>query len=220
MSEPVHDPSTAGTPPGPPTRLWVVAGILAVVAVVAIALLVISTGDDGDDGSSEVATGTSAPPGTDQPGTDTAPTTAEASDPAPTTATTVDAPGSTSTEAPEGPTTEPTEPTAPPVTADPAQCRDVATDTDPEYPAQAVFVAWTRGDRACAQELMSDEALGQLFARDGSDATDVFQGCSEVDDGDPHFDCAFSYEGGSTHFRMRYSPTVGWQVFEVYQVAD
>jgi len=83
-----------------------------------------------------------------------------------------------------------------------------------------VFIAWTRGDRACAAELMTATALLSLFERDGSTANDVFQGCSEVDAPDPHFDCAFTYPGGSTHYRMNFGATGGWSVFEVVQVAD
>src|SRR3546814_6991647 len=75
-------------------------------------------------------------------------------------------------------------------------------------------------DEACAAELMTDDARADLFERDGAGATDQFQGCTEQDDPDRHMDCAFTYPGGATHFRLVHSATDGWQVFEVYQVAD
>ena len=31
---------------------------------------------------------------------------------------------------------------------------------------------------------------------------------------------AFTYEGGATEYRMNYSETEGWTVFEVFQIAD
>lgn len=199
----VEGPPTGGPPPwgpaGPPPdrRPWVIAGILGLIAIVAIALLLVG-GDDDEDGTSETST-------TVEETTTSESTTTSAS-------TTTEAP--TTTEA--ATTTE-----APPVTADPAQCREAGSDpTDPESPAQAVFIAWTRGDEACADELMTDDALAELFARDGSGATDVFQGCTEQADPEPHTDCAFTYEGGATHYKLVFSPTDGWQVYDIEQVAD
>jgi hypothetical protein len=37
---------------------------------------------------------------------------------------------------------------------------------------------------------------------------------------DPHIDCAFTFEGGATHFKTSYSDTDGWVIFDVYQLAD
>ena len=37
---------------------------------------------------------------------------------------------------------------------------------------------------------------------------------------DPHTLCSYRFEGGSTSFRMSYSETEGWTVYEVFQVAD
>ena len=48
----------------------------------------------------------------------------------------------------------------------------------------------------------------------------MFQGCVEVDDPEPAIDCAFTFEGGSTHYLMNFSDTDGWTVFDVFQVAD
>jgi hypothetical protein len=77
-----------------------------------------------------------------------------------------------------------------------------------------------RGDQACAAQLMTSDALDELFDRDGTGADDQFKGCTQVDLPDPHTDCAFTYEGGSTHYLMNFSPTEGWQVYDVVQSAD
>jgi hypothetical protein len=201
--------ATEGPPPGTPPpwgpggpapdrRPWIIAGLLALVAVLAIALLLI--GDDEDDVDSVGTTSTTVEDTTTSEETTTSETT--------TTEVTTTSEAATATE-------------APPVTADPAQCREAGADpTDPESAAEAVFVAWTRGDEACAAELMTDDALDELFARDGTGATDDFQGCTEQVDPEPHMDCAFTYEGGATHYKLVFSPTDGWQVYDIEQVAD
>ena len=86
--------------------------------------------------------------------------------------------------------------------------------------AETVFEAWTLGDEACAAQLMTPAARVELFGLDGSEATDQFQGCFEVEEPDPAMDCAFTHEGGSTHFLMNFGDTTGWTVFDVFQVAD
>ena len=179
--------------------LAIVAGLVVVGLIV---LVVFMLGGDDDDADSAAATSTTA-----------STTSMVASTSTVQESTTSTALATTTVPSPATST--------PPVTAVPAQCAEAGSDPDDPGPAaQAVFVAWTRGDTACAAELMTPEAQASLFARDGSGATDVFQGCSEVTDPDPHTDCAFTYEGGSTHYRMNFSATSGWTVFEVYQVAD
>lgn len=107
---------------------------------------------------------------------------------------------------------------APSVTAVPSQCAEAGADSNnPDPAAQAVFIAWTRGDRACAAELMAPKALDSLFVRDGSGATDQFQGCDHP--GIATVDCAFTYEGGATHYKMVFGAG-RWKVDDVYQVAD
>lgn len=193
---PPGNDDSAGRAPSNTRWWWFIAVLIAVIVILLLVLLL--GGGDGDDDGSDTTTSTEVEPD------ETTTTTTEAE------TTTSSSPATTSTTAG---TTD--------VTADPAQCADAGSDpTNPEPAAQAVFIAWTRGDTACAEELMSDDALAALFARDGTDATDVFQGCFEQDEPDPHMDCAFTYEGGSTHYRMDFSPTDGWQVDEVYQVAD
>lgn len=195
-----------GPPPGSPPppwgpdgerpdrRPWIIAALLGLIALVAILLLLLG-GDDDDD----------------SPGTTTTTTTESTTTTEPTTTTT-----ETTTTTTEAPTTS----AAPPVTADPAQCTELGGSTDPEPVAQAVFIAWTRGDTACADPLMTDDAMDELFSRDGSSASDVFQGCTEVDEPDIHWDCAFTYPGGSTHYLLQDSAIDGWQVYDIEQVAD
>ena len=212
-------PGEGGTPPptgGPPptgagprepdnTRMWVIGGLAVLAIVIALAAFVLSR-DDGSD----TATDTTEQTTTTASSSSTSSTTA-------TTAATTTTAGTTATvTAPTSTTSGPT-----PVTADPVQCREAGSDAgDAETPAKAVFVAWTRTDRACADELMTDAALAELFGRNGADAQDIFQGCSESTEGDPHMECAFSYEGGATFYLMNFSPTVGWQVFDITQIAD
>lgn len=213
MSDRGYEPVPPGddVPPPPDRRLWIIAGILAVIAVIAVALLVTSMDDDDED---DVATVDSTLVESTTTGSTTSSTTSTS------TTTTTSEPEETTTSAPEESTTS-TEAPEPPVTAEPALCREAGSDgTDPGAAAQTVFEAWTRNDTACARELMSDEALDELFSRSGAEARDDFQGCWEYTESDPHFDCAFTYEGGSTHYRLSFSPTDGWKVYDVYQVAD
>lgn len=185
-----------GGPPPPDRRPWILAGILGLMALIAILLLVLGGDDDGDDDSATTTTSEST--------TTEATTTSEST---------------TTTEATT--TSAPTTTESPSVTVDPVDCREAGGDpVDPEAAAQTVFEAWTRDDEACARELMTDVAFEELFARDGSGATDQLQGCTADADPEPYTDCAFTYEGGATHYRMVYTPTDGWQVQDITQVAD
>lgn len=206
VAVPVVDPGAGAPPPlepplayeggePPDRRPWIIAAILAVIAIVAVALLLTS-----DDDEPTAATSTTI---SEETTTSESTTTTEA------------------TTTSESTTTTTTVAEAPPVTADPAQCAEAGADPgDPAPAAQAVFQAWTRGDEACAHELMTDDAFDELFARDGTDAQDDFQGCTEADQPDPAMDCAFTYEGGATHYLMSFSPTDGWLVTDIQQVAD
>jgi hypothetical protein len=187
--------------PGGSKLPWVIAAVLVLIALVVGALL--ATRDD--DGEREVGL-------EPVPGESTTTSTTSTS-----TTSTTTAPPETTTTAP--PTTTTTE--APPVTIPPDQCAEAGDDPEaPEPAAEMVFEAWTLGDEDCAAELMTPAARVELFSLDGTDATDQFQGCFEVDDPDPAIDCAFTYEGGSTHYLMNFGDTDGWTVFDVFQVAD
>ena len=207
------DPAGAGGEDGTggpqDRRLYIAIAALLVVIVIGLGFFVLR--DDGDDNAAPGDTTTVV---VDETTTTTISTTTTT---VPPTVTTSPPPEPTAPTVTSPATTVP----IPPGTTDPAQCRESGSSPDdPELPARVVFVAWTRTDVLCAQELMTSGAYDILFGRDGTDAQDQFQGCTEVDEGDPHFDCAFSYEGGATHYLMNFSATDGWTVYDVTQVAD
>ena len=183
---------------------WAIGGVLVLIAIVLGVLL--ATRDDGkdDDVVLEPVPGEST-----TTSSTTTSTTSSTSTTAPATTTTTTAPPATTT-------TE-----APPVTVPPEQCAEAGADPEaPEPAAETVFEAWTLGDEDCAAQLMTPAARVELFSLDGSGATDEFQGCFEVDDPEPAIDCAYTYDGGSTHYLMNFSDTDGWIVFDVFQIAD
>jgi hypothetical protein len=187
-------PPTGGPPP-PDRRPWIIAAVLALIVLMLVLLLVLQ-GDDDDDGDVDASSTT---------------TTAQV------TSTSSSSSSSTSTST----TAEPTTTVAPVVTVPPDDCADAGEGAaKPGLAAETVYDAWVRGDEACAAELMTAPALAELFSRDGEGANDTFQECFEEDLPDPHTDCAFTYEGGSTHYLMNFSPTDGWQVYDITQIAD
>ena len=181
-----------GPPPPPDRRPWIIAALLAVIVALLILLLLLQDDDD-EDAATDASTTTSSVVST----------------------TSTTTPASTTTSA------APTTTEAPAVTVPPEECAEAGEGAaQPGAAATTVFDAWVRGDEACAAELMTGPALAELFSRDGEGATDEFQGCTEEELPDPHADCAFTYEGGSTHYLMDFSPTEGWQVFDITQFAD
>ena len=146
--------------------------------------------------------------------------TASTSDSTTTTDETTTTTEATTTTEPTTTTTAPTTTTtAPPSTVDPARCVSSGPD-DPEPTAEVVYEAFTLGDRACAENLATAEAIDQLFSIPGAGGGWTFEGCAPQDVPDPHTLCSYRFEGGSTSFRMSYSETEGWTVYEVFQVAD
>jgi hypothetical protein len=84
-----------------------------------------------------------------------------------------------------------------------------------------VYLAYTLGDRACADQLMTPSAANELFAIPGQGAGWEFMGCTpQAQPAPPHTDCAFRFETGATHFRMTNDDAEGWQVYDVYQTTD
>lgn len=198
-------PAVAGAPPGggapppggPPDRpgdrqWWIIVGLLVAILLVGLAILLL--GDDDD----ETAT------------TDTSTTSSLLETTTSSTTTTV---ATTTTEA----TTSTTE--APPPTVDPALCTSGSPD-DPGASVQIAYEAYTLGDRECAAQLGTADAIDSLFAIPGGGDGWTYQGCTEQDQPDPHIDCAYTFPGGATHFRTNFSDTDGWVIFEVYQTAD
>jgi hypothetical protein len=189
---PPGEPPPTDEPPSPDRRRWILAGLVALIVVLGIALLIL---DDDDETASPSSSSTTTTEET---------TTTEATT---TTASTTTTTASTTTT------------TAPSSTVPPGQCVSSGPD-DPEPVAQVVYQAFTLDDRACAENLATSEAIDQLFAIPGAGAGWTFEGCIDQDDPDPHTLCSYRFEGGSTSFRMSYSETEGWTVYEVFQVAD
>lgn len=186
-------PPTGEPPAEPPDRRWLILlGLLMAVLVVGLAIVLLSADDDEVDAGGSTTTEATS-------------TTTEAT-------TTTDATTST-TDA----TTTTTE--GPPATVAPGLCVSSAPD-DPETAAQVVFHAWTLRDETCAGNLMTSDALDQLFALNGDGSDMAFAGCFDQNDPDPHTLCSYTYPGGATSFRMNYSETEGWTVYDVFQTAD
>jgi hypothetical protein len=134
-----------------------------------------------------------------------------------TTSTTV---ASSTTTASPSTTAAPTSTTASPAeTIPPAQCDPKTDPGKPALPAETFYKAWRIGDRSCAEKLGEPAAVETLFKLKPNGPEWEFQGCTAGDQPDSG-DCAFTYEGGSTHFKVAYSASDGWSVTEVYQVAD
>ena len=190
---PTEPPDPAGpTPPPPDRRPWVIIGLLIVLLLLGFALWMLL--QDDDDETSDTTTSSTTTSST------TSSTTTSS------TATTTAAPTTTTT--------------APPTTIDPARCVSSEPD-DPDITANVVFDAYRVGDRDCASNLMTAEALDELFAIPGSGGGWEFMGCEEVADPEQEpTDCGFRFEGGSTSFRMQYGDDEGWMVFEVLQTTD
>lgn len=199
-------PPTAGippvfddrTPPPPDRRPWIIAAVLGLIVLMLILLLVLQD-DDGDDVDASSTT-------TSEQVTSTSSSSSSSSSSSTTTSTTAPAPTTTATPA---------------VTVPPEECAEAGEGpAKPGLAAETLYDAWVRGDEACAAELTTPAALAELFSRDGTDASDEFQGCTEEDVPDAPVDCAFTYEGGSTHYLMSFSDTAGWQVYDITQTAD
>ncbi len=172
-----------------------------------LALLLAGGDDDDDDDDDETST-------TDTTGsTTTVEETTTTEEPS----TTTEAPATTTTAPPTTTTTTTT--TSPPSTVAPGLCQSSGPD-DPETTAQVLYQAFTLDDRECAANLATEEAVDQLFAIPGRGGGWTFAGCFDQDEPDPHTQCSFTFDGGSTSFRMNFSKTDGWVVYEVFQVAD
>lgn len=212
MSDPTQTMPAAGGPDEPEEessldrRVIILGSLAALIVVLLIALLAVNSGDDDDDVSATSTTSSSS--------TTTTSTTTTSTSTSTTTSSTTTSTTTTST------TTSSTAPAPPPPTIAPARCTGETEPDDPEPVAVVFYDAWTIGDRDCAEKVADDEAVDTLFALDGADNEWVFQGCFEQDLPDPHTDCAYTYPGGSAHFRMNHGAIDGWEIYEVEFVAD
>lgn len=185
-------PPPPAPPPGPPTESGGNAGwILAgLLALVLLVGLAVLLLNDDDDASTSNTTTTSLLEDTTTTSTTEATTTTVA------------------------PTT-----TAPPSTIAPSACTSGAPD-DPDASVEVLYQAFGARDRACADELATEEAVDALFSIPGTGSDWQFQGCEEQDLPDPHVDCAYTFTGGATHFLTAFSAIDGWVIYEVFQTAD
>ena len=78
--------------------------------------------------------------------------------------------------------------------------------------------AWIAGDQAAAARCAAPAAVTTIFQTSGAGAVYTFQGCFGDDPALP--DCAYTYEGGSTHLAVTGNAATGWQVQSVSYVAD
>jgi hypothetical protein len=188
-SDPVGPDGPAAPPPD--RRRWLIVVLLVLLLLLGLGLWLLLQDDD-DDASGATTTTTSS--------TTTSSTT-------------------TTTAPPTTTTTAPTTTTAAPVsTIDPARCVSSPPD-DPSTTANVVYEAYAVNDRGCASNLMTSDALDDLFAIPGAGGGWEFRGCDQVPD--PEADptsCFYRFEGGSTTFSMQYDS--GWVVFGVSQTPD
>ena len=139
-------------------------------------------------------------------------------------ATTTSTSEATSTTAPISSTTVAAVTTSTPMpvpanTIPPAQCNPKTDPAKPALPAETFYKAWRIGDKACAQKLGIPAAVDALFKLKPNGPEWDFQGCTAGQQPDTG-DCAFTYEGGATHFAIAYSAANGWSITKVSQVAD
>ncbi|MEX2294542.1 MAG: hypothetical protein WD691_12195 [Acidimicrobiales bacterium] len=185
---------TAGPPGGGDRQWWILGVLAALILIVGLVALLLS----GNDDSSSTA--------------DTTTTSAESTTTTSSTSTTVE-----STTTSEESTTTTSE--SPRSTVAPGLCRSGESD-DPDTSVQVLYQAYTLDDRVCAYQLGTQEAVDTLFAIPGRGGGWTYQGCTEGEDDDEHIDCAFTFDGGATHFRTSYTDDDEWIVFDVYQTVD
>ena len=185
--------------PGPPSgggdpRWWILGGLAALIVIVGIVALLLAGDDDGDAAADTTTTSLES--------TTTSSSTTSTTEPV----TTTEATTTTTTEAPRS-------------TVAPGLCQSGGPD-DPDTSVQVLYQAYTLDDRVCAYQLGTEGAVDTLFAIPGRGRGWTYQGCNVGDDADPYIECAFTFDGGATHFRTNYRETDGWIVFEVYQTVD
>lgn len=222
MSDPTRmTPATGETPTegpgdGPDWRAITIYSLVGIISVLVIVLLLVRPGDGDRVTAVDAQTTTTASTTTTEVTPATTSTTVAA--PAPTVVTTTTVAPTTSTTATS--TTRPPATTsttaASPTTISPIRCTGRTGPNDPDTVAEVFYEAWTVGDRSCAEQVATEEAVETLFIFDGSGADWTAEGCSDDEAGDdPHTDCVYRYEGGWATFEMRFDPIAGWEIFQV-----
>jgi hypothetical protein len=90
----------------------------------------------------------------------------------------------------------------------------------PALAAKAFYRAWRSHNRSAAAKVATPGAVKKLFRTRASGPGWLYQGCTEKSKPDPHFDCAYSYEGGATIMQVADSDAFGWFVTKVTFIAD
>jgi hypothetical protein len=107
---------------------------------------------------------------------------------------------------------------APGSTLPAAECNPKTDPQKPALPVVAFYKAWRLGDKACAEKLGNAQSVDFMFKLEPNGPDWDFQGCQPGEQGGG--DCAFTYDGGSTHMAIVYGNVDGWRIVKVYQVAD
>ena len=185
-------PPVMGPPPGADDRRgWILLGVLgSLVLILALALFLLSRDDDTDTATADTTT-------TSSDNTTTSSSTTSSSSTSSSTTTTA----------------------ASPATVVPAQCTSGEPD-DPGYSVTTIYKAFTLRDRDCADKLGTTDAVDDLFKIPGKGSDWQYQGCDEEMVPDPHFNCAYTFPGGATHFRTSYNDVDGWVIYDVFQTTD
>lgn len=107
-----------------------------------------------------------------------------------------------------------------PLVGSSAEAASTKGGASPEAAAKAVYRAWRYHDRASALRVATAAPVKKLFRTRASGPRWTFQGCVEKDEPDPHFDCAYRYEGGAAIMAVSDSDAFGWFVTKLTFIAD
>jgi hypothetical protein len=86
--------------------------------------------------------------------------------------------------------------------------------------AKALYRAWRYHNKTAALRVATKAPVNKLFRTRASGPGWRFEGCTEEDSPDPHFDCSYSYEGGSATMTVSDSDAFGWFVTKITFRAD
>ena len=101
-----------------------------------------------------------------------------------------------------------------------ASAKVPANRATPQAAAKEFYRSWRNHDRVRARKVAGARTVQKLFRTRANGPGWAFQGCNEFDTPDPHFDCAFSYEGGAAIMTVSDSDAFGWFVTGIRFQAD